>query len=71
MSQPQVSLSQKLSRIIRETDLPELITSPSTFTMPTMTLASFRSNFTFGFAHGLIVPFALTAGLSSLGIPAK
>ncbi|KAK0739347.1 Ccc1 family, partial [Apiosordaria backusii] len=31
------------------------------------TLSSFLSNFTLGFADGLTVPFALTAGLSSLG----
>ncbi|KAK4176270.1 VIT family-domain-containing protein [Triangularia setosa] len=114
MSQPQPSLSQKLSRIIRgdsptasqsnlaafksipispsphkaslsmehfsdsspsfitATYLPELITSPSAmnpsiFTIPTIKLTSFLSNFTLGFADGLTVPFALTAGLSSLG----
>ncbi|KAK1752838.1 VIT family-domain-containing protein [Echria macrotheca] len=35
------------------------------FTMPS--LRTFLSNFTLGFADGLTVPFALTAGLSSLG----
>ncbi|KAK4197678.1 VIT family-domain-containing protein [Triangularia verruculosa] len=68
--------SDSSSSSITATDLPELITpsptmSPSIFTTswsyPVITLTSFLSNFTLGFADGLTVPFALTAGLSSLG----
>lgn len=38
---------------------------PGLFRLPT--LAGFLADFTLGFADGLTVPFALTAGLSSLG----
>ncbi|KAK4190884.1 vacuolar iron transporter 1 [Podospora australis] len=37
------------------------------FSSPRISLTGFLSNFTLGFADGLTVPFALTAGLSSLG----
>ncbi|KAK7952789.1 uncharacterized protein PG986_008517 [Apiospora aurea] len=40
---------------------------PSPFRPPT--LSRFLADFTLGFADGLTVPFALTAGLSSLGEP--
>lgn len=34
--------------------------------MPTLPVSKFLSNFTLGFADGFTVPFALSAGLSSL-----
>ncbi|KAK4225714.1 putative vacuolar iron transporter protein [Podospora fimiseda] len=40
---------------------------PSSSSTPTISLPTFLSNLTLGFADGLTVPFALTAGLSSLG----
>ena len=39
--------------------------SPGRVRLPT--LSRFLADFTLGFADGLTVPFALTAGLSSLG----
>lgn len=41
--------------------------APSRFRLRLPTLSRFLADFTLGFADGLTVPFALTAGLSSLG----
>ncbi len=46
---------------------PSLSQPPTTTTKSKPTLARFLTDFTLGFADGLTVPFALTAGLSSLG----
>lgn len=48
-------------------EIPPLPSAPSWDLFRRPTLARFLADFTLGFADGLTVPFALTAGLSSLG----
>lgn len=64
----QTQTCQLYSSIGRETHYFGALSSPRSWCWPIMpTKARFLADFTLGFADGLTVPFALTAGLSSLG----